>query len=258
MSSMRHHGQSTFSHQQRAGWAAAVLVAVAVAAAASPPEPAALSKVAPADDLVAVAEGYLKSLGEGLGDDAAFAASAEKRKQTAHALVAVAQALGLHDSDHRLKAAAPAMVEAARQLAAAKELDVARQNYAALEAAARGKPGAAPPLEWKKLASMGQLMQEVTQVNTALRRNMRRFEQRADDNARAAAFLAAAAQVILYDTHEVKNPADLDKWYELCARMRDAAGDLNAQIRGRNEGGAKEALERLSQSCDDCHEVFQQ
>lgn len=56
--------------------------------------------------------------------------------------------------------------------------------------------------------------------------------------------------------HEVKNPADLDKCYEYCAEMRDAAGELNAEIKSRQEEAATKALARLTKSCETCHAAF--
>ena len=93
-------------------------------------------------------------------------------------------------------------------------------------------------------------------VNNRLRRNMRRFDERAADNARDAALLAAIGQAILYDTHEVKNPADAAKWYEICAQMRDSAGEVNAKIHAKDKVGAEAAFVKLGKSCDDCHSTF--
>ena len=99
-------------------------------------------------------------------------------------------------------------------------------------------------------------MKQVTFVNNRLRRNMRRFDDRKDDNARDAALLAAIAQACNYDTHEVKDPAEIDKWYQLCGEMRDAAGDLNAQIHAGDKAAAETALANLGKSCEVCHQTF--
>ena len=58
------------------------------------------------------------------------------------------------------------------------------------------------------------------------------------------------------DTHEVKDPNDTGKWYEFCAKLRDAAAEINAAAHAKDQAKAKDALTRLNQSCDRCHEVF--
>jgi hypothetical protein len=85
---------------------------------------------------------------------------------------------------------------------------------------------------------------------------MRRFGKQTEEQARDAAVLAAIAQACVYDTHEVKNPDDLDRWYQLCGQMRDAAGELNAKVHAADKPGAEAALLKIAQSCDDCHEAF--
>ncbi len=175
-----------------------------------------------------------------LADAQSYTDKSRQVKRDAHTLSALALTLAKHDQDHRLKASAPTLLAAAQQLAGAKDYDAAKKAFANVESATAGKStDAAAPAEWRKVAGLGQLMKQVTFINNRLKRNLRRFDERKDDNVRDAATLAAIAQACNYDTHEVKDPADLDKWYQLCGEMRDAAGALNAanscrrQSRGR-------------------------
>jgi cytochrome c556 len=48
----------------------------------------------------------------------------------------------------------------------------------------------------------------------------------------------------------------MDKWYQLCGEMRDAAGTLNAQIHAGDKAAAETALANLGKSCESCHETF--
>jgi hypothetical protein len=100
-------------------------------------------------------------------------------------------------------------------------------------------------------------MKEVAATDTRLRRNMRRFDRLAEENARSAALLAVIAQATLYDTHEVKNPDDLGKWYQMSADMREVAASIGTAIRANDKAAAEAGIKRLTQSCDDCHAVFQ-
>lgn len=232
-----------------------VLLSVGLVAG-DPPAPAKLSTVAPAEDLIRQVEIYLDGFAAALADADKFDEEASKIRKEAHTLVVLALALGKHDADHRLKGSAPALFRAARDLAAAKDHAAATQALEALRAAAAGSGGEGPELEWEPVAPLGQVMKQVTLVNNRLRRGMRRFEDKAEENARDAAVLAAIAQAVAYDTHEVKNADDVGQWYQFCGEMRDAAGQLGARIKAADKQGAEAALRKLTQSCDACHKVF--
>jgi hypothetical protein len=227
--------------------------------AGDPPAPSKLSTVAPAADLVAQAKLYVEAFGKGLASEQDYKDNADKIKRDANTLTALALVLGNHDADNELKAAAPALIGASQELAKAADYAAAKSALENVRSAIDGKgeraaKAAAP--KWAKVASMGQLMKQVTFVNNRLKRSMRRFGKQNEEQARDAAVLAAIAQAVVYDTHEVKNPGDLDRWYQLCGQMRDAAGELNAKVSLADKAGAEAALLKLAQSCDDCHKVF--
>ena len=236
-----------------------LIVAVLLSVQASqgePPTAPQLSKVIPADELVAQAKLTLAELGPLVAGDKEFADGAEKFKKEANTLIVLALVLGKHDAEHELKAAAPAVLPAAQALAKAKNAATAKAELAAVNAALASRPTAASELKWEKVASLGRIMEQAESLQTEIRTGMRRFEPKAADNARLAATLAAIGQASIYDTHEVKDPADLPKWYQLSAGMRDAAGELSAKFKAADEAGATAALSRLQKSCADCHEVF--
>jgi cytochrome c556 len=228
----------------------------------APPAAPPASQYAPAADLIAQVNYYIKRSDEGLASKEDFDDAAKARlKKDANTMAVLGLALALHDSDNAIKSQAGELIKAAQALAKAQDFDVASLAFADLKKAATGSGAAAPnnPKEWQKVASLGQLMKQVPTVNTALKRGVSspaRLEKLKDESAGHAATLAAIAQASMADTHEVKNPADLDKWYEYCAEMRDAAGQVNAAVRALDHAKTTSAMLRLTNSCDTCHKVF--
>jgi cytochrome c556 len=104
------------------------------------------------------------------------------------------------------------------------------------------------------------LMKQVQFLNSRLKRGVKgsKLKSQADKTTAYAATLAAIAQATISDTSDVENTADLDKWYQFCADMRDAAGEVNQAIHRQNEDEVKAAMKKLKASCDDCHAVFEE
>lgn len=248
----------------RRAWVGSLLALVAVAAVGQPvpaaepaaPPAVAVSAIVPAEELAAAVEAYLEQLAEDLDTEQDFATNGDRARQSAHALTALVLVLANHDTDHPWKAKAARMLEPAKTLARAKEYGPAREAMTALEKEAASDAAAAslPPLA--RAASLGATMEEIALVNTRVRRNIRRFDRRADENRRDAVILAALAHAAVYDTHEVKDPAQLPQWYQWMGQLRDAAAKLRACIVGNDEPGAQAALTAINKACDDCHEVF--
>ncbi|MBL9124260.1 MAG: hypothetical protein JNG90_11555 [Planctomycetaceae bacterium] len=227
----------------------------------TPPAAPAVSTFAPAADLIAAARGYAESFAAPTSDAAQFASAQAKILKDSHTLAAIALALALSDEDHPLKKSSGDLLAAAQGLAQASDVENARQAAEKIKAAvADGASGTATvePATWHKVASMGQLMKQVTFLNNRLKRGLQknRFEQMAGDTAQFSAQLAVIAQAVTGDTHEVQNPADTDKWFQFSAEMRDAAGELNQAIHAKNFDAATAANARLEKSCATCHEVF--
>ena len=240
-----------------AGWS--VLAAGDGAAlAAEPPAAPMVSTFAPADELVKQVEVFVGDFESVLANEQEYADKKERLAQNAHTLAVVAVALGLHDSPNALKSSAPALVAAAQKLAKAKDYETAKAALVEVKSAVAGKASSAVELKWnQRVASLGQLMKQAATVDTRLRRNLRRFEQLADENARSATLLAVIAQAAVYDTHEVKDPADLGKWHEMAVEMRNAASAAHQAIKSKDKPAADLAVKRLMRSCDECHAVFQ-
>jgi hypothetical protein len=235
-------------------------ICLAVALAADPPAPPAASTYAPTEDLTAQIDFYVKHVDEVLENKAEFDDAAVTRvKKDANTITALALVLGMHDATSNLKTAAPALVAASQKLAKSKDFDGATAAMAEVKGAMEGKGDAGgEPLKWGRVASMSQLMKQVPSVNSALKRGLtpQRFKQLQTQSAGQSATLAAIAQAVMADTHEVKNPADIDKWYQYCAEMRDAAGAVNAAIHANDLAATAGGMSRLAQSCESCHAVF--
>lgn len=229
-------------------------IAVGIVTADSPEAPK-LSAVASVEALNAAAAEYLADIQPLVADEGAYKAGAEQAAQKANALVALAQVLGNHDGASPYKAGAAEMMTAAATLSRAKDFASAKAAWGALDAASKKTdPGATP--KWEKAARLGMLMEEVQVLNNDLRRGLRRIERNKEAGARDAAVLAAFAQAALYDTHEVKNPADLPKWSAMMSEMHDAATELSGHFAAADEPATTKSLDRLEKSCATCHDVF--
>jgi hypothetical protein len=177
-------------------------------------------------------------------------------------------ALGLHDSENQYTAAAPAMIKASQQLAAAKDYASAKAAVEAVKAAATSTGGDPSGLKWEKVASLHELMEAVPLINTKLKRYARkgreeRMKGAADELAGYAAVLAVIAQGSIANSDETEKPKEVEKWRGFCVEMRDAAAVVNKSVRTFEKEGTPEAfegwmasIEGLTLSCDHCHEVF--
>lgn len=226
--------------------------------AAAAVEPAKISAFAPAEDLVSQVEYYVGRLEDAVETEAGFTDSQGKIAKDANTLIVIALGLGLHDQDNVHKAAAGTLMKAAQDLAAAKDFAAAKAAVAAVKAAAASQEAAGGQLKWERVASLHELMEQVPLVNTKLKRYISgsRFASKADDTAGYTAVIAIIGQAALADTHEAKTDEQVQQWLGFSAQMRDAAGAVNAAIHAQDEPAAGAAMERLQQSCEDCHAVF--
>jgi len=230
---------------------------VASDVAALPPAPK-VSTFAPAEDLVRQVDLYIKGLEKIVADEEEYKDGKEKIGKDANTLIVVALALGLHDQENKYQAPAGAVMKAAGELAATKDLASARKGVAALRDAAEGKAAAGGQLKWERVASLPELMKQVPLINTKLKRNIKpeKFPKKAKDTAGYTAVIAAIAQGSVADLSATKNPAQVPQWYKFMTAMRDDAGEVNAAVHHRNEPAAAKAMKKLAQSCEDCHAVF--
>ncbi len=224
------------------------------------PAPPKVSEFASAEDLLSQFNYFNGRLKETVGAEADY----DEAKQTriirdANTLAVLAQHLGMHDSDNPIKKSAAGIIKAAQAMTKATDHKTAAAAYADLEKAAAGN-GSSDELKWGKVAGQGQLMKQVNVINPALKRGLQpaHIKSQAKTTAGQTATLAAIANTLLFDTHEVKNEADLPSWYEYSIEFRDAAHGLNTAIKSGETAKVSSALSRMNRSCDTCHKKFQQ
>jgi hypothetical protein len=71
-----------------------------------------------------------------------------------------------------------------------------------------------------------------------------------------SAVIAAIAQGSIADTSATKNADQVKLWQKVSTAMRDDAGAVNAAIHKVDATAATNAMQKLNQSCEDCHQVF--
>jgi cytochrome c556 len=227
--------------------------------ASEPPAPPKVSTFAPAADLISQVEYYQKRMETALASEADFDEAKQARiVKDASVMAVLAQHLAMHDTDHPLKGSAAAAAQAAQKLITATDFKSASESYRELENALAGK-GPDVEAKWGKVAAMGQLMKQVSVINASLKRGLQpsRLKSQAKKTTGESATLAAIANSLLFDTHEVKNEADMPDWYDYSAEFRESAGALNAAIKTGQVAKVSPALKRMSTSCDTCHKKFQ-
>jgi hypothetical protein len=229
-------------------------VAAIKRAEAAPPEAPPVSKFAPADDLVVQVDQYIADLAKDLATEDEYKASDAEIAKQSNALVVLALALGLHDTDNKYKASAGALMQAAGRLAAAKTYDDAKKAVADLQSASGGHAA----LQWEKVASLEQLMKAVPTVHNRLKKGVEgsKFKKKLKATAAQSAALAVIAQGALADTSAAKGDEQVKQWYDFCVKMRDAAAGVNADIHKRDAAATKKAMAAPNQTCEDCHAVF--
>lgn len=248
----------------RCSVAAAILagvVAVGVTSrAGDAPQQPKPSSYAPADDLSAQIDYFVKHAGEALSDKAAY----DEVKQTvverdSNTIAVLALVLAMHDQEHTLKAAAPAIIKAAQSLAEDfQDFDKANAALVEVKKAVAGEQPTEGTVEWEAVAAMSPLMKQVPVIHAPMKRGAtdeRRFKRQAAQTAGQAATLAAIAQAAMFNTDHATED-QIPQWEKLCAQMRDACGTVNSAARSGDAAKAAEAIVALQKSCDDCHAVF--
>jgi hypothetical protein len=234
----------------------ALVITARGAAAADPPEAPKLSSFAPAADLVRQTDYYLGRLDESLASQSQYKEDKEKVSKDGNTLILLALALGLDDGDNKYKEAAPGVEQDARRLAKAATYAAAKAALADVHRELSG-PIQAYVLGWDKAsASLPELMKQVPLINARLRRNLKKFAQKAKESAGDTATLAVIAQGSMADVSQTKKPTEAAKWFAFCAEMRDAAAATNKAIHAGDAKATEKAMKSLAESCDNCHAVF--
>jgi hypothetical protein len=68
--------------------------------------------------------------------------------------------------------------------------------------------------------------------------------------------IAVVGQGSMANAEDTDKPTEVEKWYQYCAEMRDAAAAVNKAVHAKDEASAEKAMEALQKSCDDCHAIF--
>jgi hypothetical protein len=219
----------------------------------------AISAFAPADDLGSQIPAYIKDLEKAVETEEAFKDSGDKIGKSANTLILVSLGLGLHDQDNKHKPNAPAVIKAAKELAAAKDLAAAQAALGAIKKAVAGEGGPVEgQLKWEKVASLPELMKQVPLVNTKLKRYTKgsRLQSKAADTQGMSAVIAVIAHGSIANAGDTEKPDAVEQWTKQCIQMRDAAAAVNQGIRAGDEAATTKAMEALAKSCDDCHVIF--
>ena len=234
------------------------VLGTAVRAADEPPKAPPVSTFAPAADLATQVEYYVGRLEKAVASKEDYDDLADRVPKDANTLIVISLALALHDTDNPYKQAAPLMLEASEKLADAKDYETAKAGVETLKKVMKEKPADSPQVEWKKVASLEELMLAVPGINTNLKRNIR-MRRPKTDSPRAAghsAALAAIAEASLYHSADTEKPELAKEWFKYCIQMREGAAQVNAAANKQDKEAALAAMKNLAQSCDNCHEVF--
>lgn len=233
---------------------------LAIVAASRGEEIPKISAFAPSKDLLQQIDFFMGRVNDSLSDPRDFDLAKQSRTlKDGHTLAALALVFAVHDEEHALKAAMPGMLLAAQRLAAADDnYEQAHKAFQHIKAARAGTVEPGVQVKWEASASLSALMKQVPLIHTGLKRGVEpnRLQRQAAQSAGQAAALAAIAQASWLDTGHLAKPEDVDKWRECCAQMRDAAGEVNSAVHAGDSARVAAGMQRLSRSCDTCHERF--
>jgi hypothetical protein len=217
-----------------------------------------VSTFAPAKDLASQADEYIGDLEECVATEGDYKDGQEKIAKDSNTLIIIALALGMHDEDNKYKAPAGAIIKAAKALAATKDYASAKKAVDDVKAAAAGKAKAEGELKWDVVASLPELMKQVPIINTKLKLNVKpkKLAKKAEKTTGYTAVLAAISQGTMADTSATKNADQVKQWQTFCIAARDNAGAVNTAIHKNDQEAVDKTMEKLNQSCEDCHAVF--
>lgn len=179
-------------------------------------------------------------------------------KQSASLVAVLGQALAEHPEDSSLKKAGPSIRAAAITLARAASYEEAQAAWPKLAAALKGEVSADVPAEfnWAKLSRMHPMMEEMNGRAAKFRRVIRRPKDPEVDSRHVMA-IALGAIATHADTHEVKNPADLPQWHAWAAELHDHMAKSAAAVRAKDVETAKTHFTAGMETCQKCHDKFQ-
>jgi len=222
-----------------------------------------LSAFAPAEDLAYELTFLVGDLEKAVTDKEEFDSQIENRfVRDGNTIALLTTALALHDQDNAVKPHAQAIMAAAQKLTEAKDYETTKKAVADLRGSLALSAGG--EVRWRKIAPFKSLMNdEVSSVNNKLKTAVDHIKKQAKDaaqrtkeataNAAAMALIAENAKLYLADT---KKPSEGLKWFAFSDQFRAAAADVATKVRAGDREALAPAMERLDQTCNDCHAVF--
>lgn len=224
-----------------------------------------LSKVISLDDLQDEASSQLALVKQHLDTGKSYTDSAKHELPRAAGLLAViGQALAEHDSKPTAAQSAdrppihgPTLRDAALKLAASKSQAQALATVPALQAAVSGRStrSGVRRRAWTGLISLHHLMEELNSRNSRLRRAVRRSRDPELDS-RNAATMSLLGLVVLADTHEVKQKAELSMWKQYSIDFQVNAAAAARALRAGDKTKVKPLYLKAAKACADCHSDF--
>ncbi|MDR0704158.1 MAG: hypothetical protein LBF88_04140 [Planctomycetaceae bacterium] len=223
----------------------------------------------PINDLVGQIDEYVEKLGETLKDldgTVNYKNDGDFVVRDANALALVALAVGKSETDSKYKKAAPGIIKAATELAAATQYDAAKKGYDVLKTAltSEGDPSV---LEWTKTAELQPLMKAVPNLSSTLTRwsntekKLKTQLKKPERIFGALAALAVIPQGSIANVKDTSKPDAVTEWKKECEQFRDAAIKANAALHSYAEEKIDyktywAAFKEMTEACDKCHKEF--
>jgi len=224
-----------------------------------------LSKIISLIDLHDEAAAQLTLVKQYLDTKKSYADSAKHElPQAAGVLAVIGQAIAQHDSKPTAREPADQppisghlLRDTALKLAASKTQAEALALVPTLQAIINGRSSKtkATPRPWKGLISLHHVMEELNARNSRLRRAVRRPGDPKLDS-RNAATMSLLGLVVLADTHEVKDKAELPKWNQYSVDFQTNAAATARALRSGDKKLIKPLYLKAAKACADCHSKF--
>ncbi len=239
------------------GMGTAIVLVAGMTLAARAGLPVKLSNVVSAADLEAEIIAQRDEIASGLASPDSFQSGTGKRQLATTQLAVLSQALAEHDTDTKLKAAAPAVRDAALQIRQAASYADAQNGLNALNAALEGHglTSAKVVYDWAKLAKTRMLMESLRDRTDQIRKALRRSKDPAAES-RQASTMAVLGLAVSAHAEEITNPSDRPMWNEWSLEFQREMTLTAAALRRQDAPAVLEHFKAAQASCDKCHETF--
>jgi len=241
-------------------WLTLTLPALLLMQSVHAESPVPVSDIAPLADVTLEAEKQIERLEKIVADEAAFKDKRDDDVRQAFGLLAcLGQVIAEHKSKGDTEVNGPALRDAAMSYNRKGTFDEAKAALEAVKTAHAGKAEGDHKTDhpWNKLINMHPMMEEMNSRNGAILKVLRRPRGKAEEPMHATTWVVLALAMHA-DTHEVKNEADIPKWHAFSDEFRKSAIELGKAIRAKDKTEGRKWFDKANESCDACHEVFQE